>query len=108
VSDTGSPRAGRPALTIDLPAVAEAARVLTTLGADLAAARNDVEGQALDGLAALPQSDLFNAYAFCWGRWSRVLDDGVSALTALAGVARDTAVEVGATDGAAADAAYPL
>jgi hypothetical protein len=100
--DTGDGSTSAPDLTIDLVAVAEAARVLATLGADLAAARDTVQGQALDGLAALPPSDLFNAYAFCWGRWSRVLDEGAAALTSLAVVARGMAIEVGATDGAAA------
>ena len=32
---------------------------------------------------AIPPSDLFAAYAFCWVRWSAVLDDAARAVAGL-------------------------
>ena len=41
-------------------------------------------GPALDAVGAVPPSDLFNALAFCWGRWSQMVQDTQPALHSLA------------------------
>lgn len=43
------------------------------------------------GLAAVPSSDLFEAFAFCWGRWSAALDSGHRAVTGAGTAARTAA-----------------
>ena len=42
-------------------------------------------------MGAVPPSDLFNALAFCWGRWSRMVQDTQPALHSLAEATRASA-----------------
>ena len=85
-------------IDVDVDSLAEAAEVLATLAADLKTATDQVIPPAIDVLAAIPQSDLYSAYAFCWGRWSNVLESATLAVDACARVARDAAAGYRRTD----------
>jgi len=61
-------------ISVDVHSLAGAGRVVARLGESLSGASGQAQRQAQAGLAAIPPSDLFEAYAFCWGRWSAVLD----------------------------------
>ena len=60
---------------VDADALAATAARLRTLTDELAAAIDAVRGPGMDAVGAVPPSDLFNALAFCWGRWSQMLQD---------------------------------
>lgn len=83
---------------VDVDSLAEAAEVLADLAGDLKAATDQVIPAAIDVLAALPQSDLYSAYAFCWGRWSNVLESATVAVDACAKVASEAASGYRRTD----------
>jgi hypothetical protein len=83
---------------VDVDSLAEAAEVLADMAADLKGATDQVIPPAIGVLAALPQSDLYSAYAFCWGRWSNVLESASLAVDASARVARDAAAGYRRTD----------
>ena len=63
-----------PYIRVDVDSLTEAARFVAGLGESLCGATGQAQRHAQAGLAAIPPSDLFEAYAFCWGRWSAVLD----------------------------------
>jgi hypothetical protein len=76
---------------VDAAALAATAARLRTLTDELAAAIDAVRGPGMDALGAVPPSDLFNALAFCWGRWSHMLQDTQPALHSLAEATRASA-----------------
>jgi hypothetical protein len=82
--DTSSSGA-EPYIRVDVHSLAGAGRFVGRLGESLDGAGRLVQRQTQDGLAAIPPSDLFEAYAFCWGRWSAVLDAAQRAITAAGG-----------------------
>lgn len=86
---TGS---AEPYIQVDLHSLAEAGRFVVRLGDSLGGATRMVQRHGQAGLTSIPASDLFEAYAFCWGRWSAVFDDAARAVSdvgsALAGGAR--------------------
>jgi hypothetical protein len=60
---------GPPADYVDVDSLAEASQVLAELGTRLRTATDAVIPVAIDALDAIPpKSDLYAAYAFCWGR----------------------------------------
>jgi hypothetical protein len=65
---------------VDPDAVAAAASHLHRLADELASAIAGSRSPALGAVGAVPPSDLFNALAFSWGRWSRMLQDTEPAL----------------------------
>lgn len=69
---------------VDVNSLAEAGVELAKLATELERATDTVRAEALEVLDAIPPSDLFNAYAFCWGRWSAQCD-GAAAGVASAG-----------------------
>ena len=69
---------------VDADALSATAVRLRTLTGELAAAIDAVRGPGMDAVGAVPPSDLFNALAFCWGRWSQMLQDIEPALRSLA------------------------
>ena len=73
---------------VDPDALAAAAAQLDRLSAELSGAIAASRGPALDAVGAVPPSDLFNALAFCWGRWSRMVQDTQPALHSLAEATR--------------------
>lgn len=88
--DTSS-SAAEPYISVDVHSLAEAGRAVGRLGESLGGAGRLVQRQAQDGLVAIPPSDLFEAYAFCWGRWSAVLDAAQRAISAAGGALGDGA-----------------
>ena len=68
---------------VDPDAVGAAASHSARLSAELGAAIAGSRGPALEAVGAVPPSDLFNALAFCWGRWSRMVQDTQPALHSL-------------------------
>lgn len=50
-----------------------------------------LRNRALTGLAAIPESDLRQAYSYCWGRWSQALIDGFEQLQRAGDQARQAA-----------------
>jgi hypothetical protein len=76
---------GEPYISVDVHSLAEAGRVIARLGTALSGATTLAQRQVQAGLASVPPSDLFEAYAFCWGRWSAVLDDAQRAVAATGG-----------------------
>jgi hypothetical protein len=70
--------------TVDADALTAAAARLARLADELGGAIAGSRGPGLDAVGAVPPSDLFNALAFCWGRWSRMLKDTQPALHSLA------------------------
>jgi hypothetical protein len=85
-------------IDVDVDSLAEAGVELGNLGDTLKDAVADLVPGVVDVLTALPQSDLYNAYVFCWGRWSRVLDEAGGALGACGQVAKDAAAGYRRTD----------
>ena len=83
---------------VDVESLADAAEVLADMATDLKTATDLVIPPAMDVLAALPQSDLYSSYAFCWGRWGNVLESATLAVDACARVARDAAAGYRRTD----------
>lgn len=84
---------------VDVDSLAEASQVLAGLATRLRTATETVIPPAIDVLDAIPQaSDLFNAYAFCWGRWSAVLDSAATAVDACGQISRDAAAGYRRTD----------
>jgi hypothetical protein len=73
---------GQTYIAVDLHSLAAAASVVARLGSSLQGATTEAQREVQAGLAAIPPSDLFEAYAFCWGRWSAVLDDAQRAVVA--------------------------
>lgn len=69
-------------IAVDVRSLAGAGSVVERLSSSLDAATSEAQRQVQAGLAAIPPSDLFEAYAFCWGRWSAVLDDARRAIAA--------------------------
>jgi hypothetical protein len=76
---------------VDADALSSAAAQLDRLSAELSGAIAGSRGPALDAVGAVPPSDLFNALAFCWGRWSRMVQDTQPALHSLAEATRASA-----------------
>ena len=95
---TSPPRA----VTVDPDAVDEIARRLDWLARDLEALHSRLVEQWTNGMAAIPPSDLQNAYGYCWGRWSQVILDALEQLTVGATSARVAATEWRATEVAVA------
>jgi hypothetical protein len=85
--------------TVDADALSAAAAQLDRLSADLSGAIAGSRGPALDAVGAVPPSDLFNALAFCWGRWSRMLQDTQPALHSLAEATRASARSYAVVEG---------
>jgi hypothetical protein len=85
--------------TVDADALSAAAAQLDRLSADLRGAIAGSRGPALDAVGAVPPSDLFNALAFCWGRWSRMLQDTQPALHSLAEATRASARSYAVVEG---------
>jgi hypothetical protein len=83
---------------VDVESLADAAEVLADMATDLKTATDLVIPPAMDVLAALPPSDLYSAYAFCWGRWSNVLASASVAVDACARVASNAATGYRHTD----------
>lgn len=77
------PEPSGPLIKVHVHSLTEAGTFLQNLGRSLAGEVHAVRTAAVDGLGAIPQSDLFQAYAFCWGRWSNVLDDTHKAVTGM-------------------------
>ena len=77
-------RAASTRFAVDTQALSAAAAQLDRLAAELSGAIAGSRGPALDAVGAVPPSDLFNALAFCWGRWSRMVQDTQPALHSLA------------------------
>ena len=76
---------------VDADALSAAAAQLDRLSTELNGAIAGSRGPALDAVGAVPPSDLFNALAFCWGRWSRMVQDTQPALHSLAQATRASA-----------------
>ena len=89
-------------VTVDPDAVEEFARRLDWLASDLEALHSRLVEQGTGGMAAIPPSDLQNAYGYCWGRWSQVILDALEQLTVAATGARVAATEWRATEAAVA------
>jgi len=85
-------------IDVDVDSLAEAAEVLADLAGRLKTATDEVIPPAVDVLAAIPASDLYAAYAFCWGRWSNVLDSTSRAVDACGRLAREAAAGYRSTD----------
>jgi hypothetical protein len=96
--DGGQDGAPSDYIDVDVDSLAEASQVLDDLSKRLAKATQDVIPPALDVLEAVPASDLYSAYAFCWGRWSHVLDSAAEAVGACGTVAREAATGYRETD----------
>ena len=77
------PEPSGPIIEVNVHSLAEAGTFLQGLGKTLAGEVSAVRTAAVDGLGAIPPSDLFQAYAFCWGRWSNVLDDAHKAVSGM-------------------------
>ncbi len=85
-------------IDVDVDSLADAGVELGNMGTTLTEATDAVDADAVEVLDAIPASDLYNAYAFCWGRWSSVLQDASRALEAAGKLARDAAAGYRATD----------
>jgi hypothetical protein len=86
-------------IDVDADSLAEAGQVLAELGTRLRAATDAVIPVAIDVLDAIPpKSDLYAGYAFCWGRWSAVLDSAAVAVGTCGTIARDAAAGYRSTD----------
>jgi hypothetical protein len=86
-------------IDVDVDSLAEAGQVLTELGSRLRTATDAVVPVAIDLLDAIPpKSDLYAAYAFCWGRWSAVLDSAAVAVGTCGTIARNAAAGYRSTD----------
>jgi hypothetical protein len=84
---------------VDVDSLAEGGQILAEIAASVRAAQEKVIPPAIEVLDAIPQaSDLFSAYAFCWGRWSAVFDSSATAVDACAKIARDAAAGYRRTD----------
>lgn len=66
---------------VDVPTLAAAGRAIAEVSAALDGALKSAGGAAYRGLGAIPSSDLFESFAFCWGRWSAVLEDAKVAVS---------------------------
>ena len=85
-------------VTVDPDAVDEIARRLDWLARDLEALHSRLVEQGTGGMAAIPPSDLQNAYGYCWGRWSQVILDALEQLSVAATQARVAATKWRATE----------
>lgn len=75
------PPSTEPVIEVNVHSLTEGGTFLEGLGKSLAGAVQTVSKAAQDGLGAIPESsDLYESYAFCWGRWSAVLDDAHKAV----------------------------
>jgi hypothetical protein len=84
---------------VDVDSLAEAGQLLADLGTRLRAATDTVVPAAINVLDAIPPtSDLYSAYAFCWGRWSAVLDGADLSVGTCGVIARDAAAGYRGTD----------
>jgi hypothetical protein len=79
-------------IEVHLESLREAARVLSGVGTRVGEDLTAVRQQAVAAFAAIPPSDMQNAYGYCWGRWSKVLQDASDAL-AKAGKDTDNAAD---------------
>lgn len=80
-----------PYIDVDIHSMVQAAGFIDGLGDTLTTDVTTVRKAATDGLGAIPPSDLYNAYAFCWGRWSQVFEDAHKALSGTALAAKTSA-----------------
>jgi hypothetical protein len=85
-------------IDVDVDSLAAAGVELGEMGNTLTDAVAELVPGVADVLRALPQSDLYNAYVFCWGRWSAVLDTAGVALAEAGQVAKDAAAGYRRTD----------
>jgi len=85
-------------IDVDVDSLADAGVLLGEMATKLQQEIDRVVPHAIDALDGFPPSDLYNAYAFCWGRWSAVLDSAHTAVGAAGGVARDAATGYRKTD----------
>jgi hypothetical protein len=86
-------------IDVDVDSLATASQVLGELGTRLRTATDTVIPVAIDVLDAIPaKSDLYAAYAFCWGRWSAVLDSAAVSVGTCGAIARDAAAGYRSTD----------
>jgi hypothetical protein len=85
-------------IDVDVESLADAGAELAAMGESLKEAVAQLAPGVADVLRAVPQSDLFNAYVFCWGRWSAVLDSAGVALAEAGQVAKDAAAGYRRTD----------
>jgi uncharacterized protein YukE len=65
---------------VRVDSVSGAAAMLVKTGQELAGDVARVRDRAVDAVAAIPPSDLQEAFAYCWGRWSQALEDASVAL----------------------------
>jgi hypothetical protein len=85
-------------IDVDVDSLADAGVLLGQMATKLQQEIDRVIPPAIDALDGFPPSDLYNAYAFCWGRWSAVLDSAYPALDGAATVARNAAAGYRRTD----------
>jgi hypothetical protein len=83
---------------VDVDSLAEAGVLLGGLAKKLQEEIDVVVPAAIDVLDGFPASDLYSAYAFCWGRWSAVLGSAHTAVDSAGAVARDAAAGYRKTD----------
>jgi hypothetical protein len=86
-------------IDVDVNSLADAGVVLGELATKLQQEMDTVIPAAIDVLDGIPASDLYNAYAFCWGRWSAVLESAHTAVGSAGQLARDAAAGYRRTDG---------
>jgi hypothetical protein len=85
-------------IDVDVSSLADAGVLLGELATKLQQEIDRLIPPAIDALGGFPPSDLYNAYAFCWGRWSAVLDSAHTAVDAAGALARDAATGYRRTD----------
>lgn len=96
VQDDGEPSG--PYIDVDVHSMAQAGTFLQSLGTSLSHDVTTVRKAATDALAAIPPSDLYSAYAFCWGRWSQVFEDAHAAVTGAGTAVKTSAGIIKKTD----------
>lgn len=85
-------------IDVDVNSLADAGVLLRRMATKLQEEIDRVIPPAIDALDAFPPSDLYNAYAFCWGRWSAVLDSAHTAVSSAGDVAVNAATGYRRTD----------
>jgi hypothetical protein len=74
------PDGGDKTIVVDVPSVEQAGKELDEIGRRMQTVSGSVRAKFEEGLGAFPPSDLFRAYAYCAGRWSRHLRDAADEL----------------------------
>lgn len=67
-------------IQVDVPTLAAAGRAIDQVSTELENVHASAGGAAYRVLGAIPPSDLFESFAFCWGRWSAVLDNATQSV----------------------------